>query len=42
VRGGLNPTLDIEGVLLTMYDDRNTLVQLVARDVREFFNHKFF
>jgi chromosome partitioning protein len=42
VRGGLNPALDIEGVLLTMYDDRTNLGQLVARDVREFFKDKVF
>ena len=42
VRGGLNPSLDIEGVLLTMYDDRTNLGQLVARDVREFFKEKVF
>ena len=42
VRGGLNPVLDIEGVLLTMYDDRTNLGQLVARDVREFFKDKVF
>ena len=42
VRNGLNPTLDIEGVLLTMYDDRTNLGQLVARDVREFFKGKVF
>ena len=42
VRGALNPSLDIEGVLLTMYDDRTNLGQLVARDVREFFKGKVF
>ena len=42
VRTALNPTLDIEGVLLTMYDDRTNLGQLVARDVREFFKDKVF
>jgi chromosome partitioning protein len=42
VRGALNPSLDIEGVLLTMYDDRTNLGQLVARDVREFFKDKVF
>jgi chromosome partitioning protein len=42
VRGTLNPSLDIEGVLLTMYDDRTNLGQLVARDVREFFKDKVF
>lgn len=42
VRGALNPHLDIEGVLLTMYDDRTNLGQLVARDVRDFFKDKVF
>jgi chromosome partitioning protein len=42
VRGAFNPSLDIEGVLLTMYDDRTNLGQLVARDVREFFQGKVF
>jgi chromosome partitioning protein len=42
VRGTLNPNLDIEGVLLTMYDERTNLGQLVARDVREFFKAKVF
>jgi len=42
VRGTLNPALDIEGVLLTMYDDRTNLGQLVARDVREFFQDKVY
>src|SRR4029450_9471065 len=42
VRGSLNPSLDIEGVLLTMYDDRTNLGQLVASDVREFFKDKVF
>ena len=42
VRGALNPSLDIEGVLLTMYDDRTNLGQLVAREVREFFKEKVF
>ena len=42
VRGGLNPALDIEGVLLTMYDDRPNLGQLVARDVKDFFKEKVF
>jgi chromosome partitioning protein len=42
VRSGLNPGLDIEGVILTMYDDRTNLGQLVAREVREFFKEKVF
>jgi chromosome partitioning protein len=42
VRAALNPALDIEGVLLTMYDDRTHLGQQVARDVRQFFKEKTF
>ena len=42
VRAGLNPSLDIDGVLLTMYDERTNLGQQVARDVREFFQEKIF
>jgi chromosome partitioning protein len=42
VRGALNPSLDIEGVLLTMYDERTNLGQQVARDVRAFFQEKVF
>jgi chromosome partitioning protein len=40
VRAALNPALDIEGVLLTMYDERTNLGQQVARDVRQFFKEK--
>src|SRR5207342_1309483 len=42
VRAAYNPALEIEGVLLTMYDERTNLGQLVARDVREFFREKVF
>jgi len=42
VRGSLNPSLDIAGVLLTMYDDRTNLGQQVARDIREFFQDRVF
>ena len=42
VRSALNPALEIEGVLLTMYDDRTNLGQLVARDVRDYFKDKVF
>ncbi len=42
MRGALNPDLDIEGVLLTMNDDRTNLGQQVGRDVREFFKDKVY
>ncbi len=42
VRAGLNPTLDVDGVLLTMYDERTNLGAQVATNVREFFKEKVF
>ena len=38
----LNPALVVGGVVMTMYDERTNLGQLVARDVREFFKEKVF
>lgn len=37
VRVALNPRLALEGVLLTMYDDRTNLGQQVSANIREFF-----
>jgi chromosome partitioning protein len=42
VRASLNPSLDIEGVLLTMNDERTNLGQQVSKDVREFFKDKVY
>jgi chromosome partitioning protein len=42
VRAAFNPELDIEGVLLTMVDERTNLGQQVAADVRQFFKEKVF
>lgn len=42
VRSSFNPALDIEGVLMTMYDERTNLGQQVARDIRGFFKDKVF
>jgi chromosome partitioning protein len=42
VRAALNPRLEIEGVLLTMVDERTNLNNQVATDVREFFKEKVF
>ena len=35
VRANINPDLTIEGVLLTMYDDRTNLAQQVTETLRE-------
>jgi len=40
VRDTFNPNLEIEGVLLTMYDDRTNLAQQVTENLREFFKEK--
>jgi chromosome partitioning protein len=37
LRRTINPSLAIEGILLTMYDDRTTLSKQVAADLRSFF-----
>src|SRR5437667_7398821 len=37
IRRTLNPSLEIEGILLTMYDERTTLSRQVATDLRSFF-----
>jgi chromosome partitioning protein len=42
VRAAFNPLLDIEGVLLTMVDERTNLGQQVAGEVRQFFKEKVF
>lgn len=42
VRSSLNPLLEIEGVLLTMFSARLNLCQQVAQEVREFFKEQVF
>src|SRR5579859_5500450 len=42
VRGAFNPGLNIEGVLLTMYDDRTNLAQQVTDTLREYFRERLF
>ena len=42
LRRTINPSLAIEGILLTMYDDRTTLSKQVAADLRSFFGTQVF
>lgn len=40
LRRELNPTLAIEGLLLTMYDERTNLSEAVAKDLRDFYGNQ--
>lgn len=42
VKEAFNPSLRVEGVLLTMYDDRTNLTRQVEADLREFFGNEVF
>ena len=42
VKSRLNPSLDIFGILLTMYDGRTTLSRQVAAEVRNYFTDQVF
>jgi chromosome partitioning protein len=42
VRESLNPSLQLDGVLLTMFDTRNTICHQVAEQAREHFGDKVF
>ena len=42
VRAALNPQANIEGIVLTMYDRRNNLSELVAADARSFFGTRVY
>jgi chromosome partitioning protein len=40
IRQSFNPGLELEGVVLTMWDERTNLAQQVATNLREFFGEK--
>lgn len=42
IKSAFNPNLRVEGVLLTMYDDRTNLTRQVESDLREFFGSEVF
>jgi chromosome partitioning protein len=42
IRRSLNPSLTIEGLLLTMYDERTNLSAAVASDLRDFYGKQVF
>ena len=42
VRQAFNPTLELQGIVLTMFDKRNNLSDMVAADVRGFFGDKVY
>jgi chromosome partitioning protein len=42
VRRAFNPNLEIQGVVLTMFDRRNNLSEMVAADVRQHFGDKVY
>ena len=42
LKESFQPNLKVEGILLTMYDDRTNLTRQVARDLREFFQGEVF
>jgi chromosome partitioning protein len=42
IKANHNPTLEIQGIVLTMFDRRNNLSDAVAADVREFFGDKVY
>ena len=42
IKSNLNPTINIRGILLTMYDKRNKLSSEVEKEAREYFKEKVY
>ena len=42
IKKRFNPTLELQGIVLTMYDKRNNLTQMVEDDVRSYFGKKVY
>ena len=42
VKSSLNPNLGIDGILLTMFDKRNSLHKQVVKEIREYFKDKVY
>jgi chromosome partitioning protein len=42
IRAALNPQLEVEGVVLTMFDDRTNLAQQVMTELKNYFGEKLF
>ncbi len=42
IKQRLNPTLDIDGVVCTMYDSRTKLSEQVVNEVKKYFSHKVY
>ena len=42
IQDGLNPALELEGILLTMFDSRNSLARQVSEEIRNHFKDKVY